>query len=193
MTDLPALCIWGRITNESGQAVETIIARKEAERRATGTFWWGFGSSLGDAVATARGEAGGTLPVILTPSLPRSRKPGGKADPVLHWTRYRVGKDGPVLDVPAGILVLSPPRDRYAALICEADTDLTEQLAQSADRPFDDGAYRTYGLGKPVGGSQGTALVRRVDKPAGGRYRVAVAARLVEVVEMVNPIPWEGA
>jgi hypothetical protein len=40
---------------ESGETLNEIIQRKEAERSCgAGAFWWGVGTSLGDGVGTSR-------------------------------------------------------------------------------------------------------------------------------------------
>lgn len=47
--------VWTKMGAESGEGLEQIVRRKEAERlQGSGQFWWGIGNSLGPAVRGAR-------------------------------------------------------------------------------------------------------------------------------------------
>jgi hypothetical protein len=46
--------VWTKMGVESGEKLEQIVRRKEAERvKGNGQFWWGVGNSLGPAVRDA--------------------------------------------------------------------------------------------------------------------------------------------
>ncbi len=57
--------VWTKMGVESGEGLEQIVRRKEAERvEGNGEFWWGIGNSLGPAVrdaARARRQAARAL------------------------------------------------------------------------------------------------------------------------------------
>lgn len=59
--------VWTKMGVESGEGLEQIVRRKEAERVAgNGQFWWGIGNSLGPAVREAARAQRGRVPVLFS-------------------------------------------------------------------------------------------------------------------------------
>lgn len=188
---------------ESGQELACIIRRKEFERRIGGTFWWGIGTSLGDAPRRAALEHGGgeTLPVIWSAMRSKPQRHDAEPSAVLAWTEYLTA-EGVRAPVPPHALVISRPKkdgsisSKYQALVCATPDDLLTQFSRGFERPFDHLAYRTFDAGKPVGQSQTTAIARR-SAPSGSQpqYRADMRATLVGplVVTMQRPVIMSAA
>lgn len=160
---LTGLVCWTRMQAQAGQDIESIVARKELERRAgDGLFFWGVGNapsrSVGKLAAT-----GEDIDVVF--SLMKSRPQARDVAPagVLVWRTYfdRHEVEHPL---PPHVLVTSRmeagsrARAVHYALVCSSP----EELRLDGRGPFDPSAYRNIGdAGRPVGSSQVTALVVR--------------------------------
>jgi hypothetical protein len=175
---------------ESGEGLEQIVRRKEAERRAgNGQFWWGIGNSLGAAVREAARAQSGRLPVVFSVMLAKAKLIDTAPQAVWRWTG-REDEAGHVHDVPGHVRVVSrgeAAKDQHYALVCHSDVP----LAIARGKPFDPDQCRTLS-GKKPGASQVTALLR--GKPDGhrtGRYEASFQALLIEPwsVKLVRPVP----
>jgi len=161
---LPNVFCWSKMQAESGQPLEAIIRRKEAERLAgSGLFFWGVGNSLG------RGRIAALLQRTPTPTVAFSimRAPPKHADiapsEVLMWRAY-LDDQGTCKPLPAHVLVISRGRTatrekRYHyALVCRAE----RPLRLDHHGKIDLGQYRNLGSSKPtIGYSQVTAVLER--------------------------------
>jgi hypothetical protein len=179
--------VWSKMQAEAGEPLTAIIARKEAERIAgDGHFFWGIGTSLGDAVIDMARSNGGTLPVLW--SVMKSMPKAIDAEPsaVLRWTSY-VDWAGRECALPDHVMVTSrlTGRDHHYALVCRSDAP----LALGDLGPFDPAACTTM-RGKAPGPSQVTALLRDSGNHHAGTYRVAFRAELTEpwAVRLVRPV-----
>jgi hypothetical protein len=179
--------------SEAGQRLDEIIARKELERRAgDGSFLWGVGNApavIANVLARAR------VPVRAVFSIMKSRAKAIDAAPArtVAWRRY-IDAEGVDRPLPPHALITSrgdssrgAKRIHYA-LMCHSDTPLVLRRGQ----PFDPFAFRNAGGTRaPVGASQVTALLRRVDDSAGtSGYEENFAAWLTDSywVRLIDPI-----
>jgi hypothetical protein len=179
---LPEAFCWTRVGSEAGQSLQSILARKEAERRANdGIFFWGIGNAIGPSLRAL-------LPyesepeVLFSPIKSRPRREDVHPTAVVAWTRAEC-LDGTPFELPAHALITSrldiaAPKCSHYTLVCATDTPLT------AERPIgllDAGAIENLLTGRPIGASQVTAVVRRRERrPTFSRqYEIALQARLV--------------
>ena len=151
---------------EAGQRLEDIIARKELERCAGGgSFLWGVGNAPA-VIANVLARAG--VPVRAIFSIMKSRPKAIDVAPArtVVWRRY-IDAEGVNRPLPPHALVVSrgdsakgAKRNHYA-LMCYSDTPLVVHRG----KPFDPTAYRNAGgTQAPVGSSQVTAFLRRVNE-----------------------------
>lgn len=157
--------LWSRMQAEAGQKLGTIIARKEVERRAgRGTFCWGVGnapSTLISVLTRTRAE----VPVVFSIMKGRPRAVDLAPARTVVWRRF-IDSDGVERDLPSSAVVTSRgdggcgPKQSHYALMCSS----TRPLELTYGTPFDVSAHRNAGgSGAPVGASQVTALLRRVE------------------------------
>lgn len=161
---------WSRMQAEAGQALSEIVARKERERRAgNGTFFWG----VGNAPATITSALARTAaPVRAVFSIMKSQPRAVDLSPssTVVWRRY-LDAWGTERSLPAHALVTSRGETQsgakraHYALVCYSDDPLILLYGE----PFDPAAFRNAGgTGAPVGSSQVTALLRRVQEVQSG-------------------------
>ncbi len=189
---------WSRMQAEAGQALEAIVARKELERQACdGMFLWGVGNPpalLTNVLARA------SVPVRAIFSVMKSRPKMVDVAPArtVAWRRY-VDSRGAERPLPAGALVTSrgdsaggAKRTHYA-LMCRSEEPLDIQRGI----PFDPSAFRNAGgTGAPVGASQVTALLRRVEEDAPATdYEANISAWLTDSywVRLTDPVELDAA
>lgn len=173
---------WTRMQTEAGQSLESILSRKERERRLSGgSFFWGIGNA---PPPLARSLAKLRTPVRVIFSVMKSRPKRQDVSPgaLLVWRRY-FDEDGCERPLPEGVLVTSRAETKgglktsHYALVCHSERPI--MIDKDADR-FDPSAYRNAGgTGAPVGSSQVTALLRRVkDESEQSDYRRDFTATL---------------
>lgn len=177
---LPGAFCWTRFGPDAGEPIETIIARKETERRAgDGTFYWGIGSAVGRAMEALAAEV--EQPELLfSPIAGTPRAVDVSPGYVARWVMGRTGS-GESVPLPRHVCITSrwdPDRantPRYA-LVCASEETL--QLDDHGTVSF--GSLRNLVSDAPLGASQVTAVVRRdLACPASGRtYRIAMRVRL---------------
>jgi len=184
---------WTRMQAEAGQPLEAIVARKELERQVGGgVFLWGVGNAPAAIVSVL---ARAKLPVRTIFSVMKSRPKPVDTSPtrVVVWRRY-IDVHGIERALPPHALVASrgdsaggAKRVHYA-LMCRSN----EPLVLNRGDSFDPGAFRNASAnGAPVGASQVTALLRRVqdiDGPSG--YEANLTAWLTDSywVRLADPI-----
>jgi hypothetical protein len=158
---LPAAFCWTKYGTEAGEPIETIIARKERERRENGgLFLWGIGNSVAPSLRQLLAIT--THPeVLFSPMLSRPAAQDRQPDLVAKW-QEAIGLDGEPFDLPSATLVTSrysPQRPRHFALVCATDVPL---IAGSAGE-INTGSLENLSKGTPLGSSQVTAVVRRTE------------------------------
>lgn len=179
--DLDDYVCWSRMQAEAGQGLDAIVARKETERRTgDGLFLWGVGNAPAVAI-TALARMGLKVPAVF--SVMKSRPKAVDVAPArtFAWRRYQdeLGTERPLPDhvivTSRGDAAGGPKRAHYA-LMCFSPRPLSLERGT----PFPVSSYRNAGgNGAPVGASQVTALLRRME-PAdtGGDYEINMRAWL---------------
>lgn len=188
---LPDYFVWTRYGTESGEAAESILARKERERQmAGGLFLWGIGNSVAPSVRKLLLHLKGRDPAVLfSPMLAAPREVDVSPSEVVAWSCAR-GIDERDWEMPAGTMVTSRAgtgKSRHYALVCRRTDPLREDAA--GDRfAIDD--LTNFASGNRVGHSQVTSVVHRVGRSFEGPYVAAVQATLVYpyVVELTEPV-----
>lgn len=186
---------WSRMQAEAGQALETIIQRKELERRSNGgIFVWGVGNAPA-RLTRALAQTGQPVRAIFSIMKSKPRPSDANAKDLLLWQAY-LDSDGIERPLPDGSIVTSRAgtannrKRAHYALICRSNCGL--DLDHSGAR-FDPAAFRNAGeQGRPVGASQVTALLRQVTgQRADGPYAVNMEADLVGAywVRLTSPVP----
>lgn len=197
ITRLTKTVCWTRMQAEAGQDIGSIIARKEAERRAgDGLFFWGVGNAPSRSIRALASEAA-DVDVIF--SLMKSRPQARDTSPtgIVVWGNY-LDSEGVERAIPEHSLVISREqsssgnKSMHYALVCLCD----EELRLRDVGPFDPKAYRNIGDGGgPIGSSQVTALaVRTRDESPVSPYRINLRAKLAGSywVRLCRPRPLKG-
>ena len=172
--------VWSKMQAEAGQSLDAIIARKEAERIAgNGVFWWGIGSSLGEAVVDAAKGSGGKLPVLFSKMLSTPKKQDSTPGEVWLWTTWE-NANGKKVPIPGHVLVTSRSghqKKTHYALACYS----SEPLAIGDHGRFNPSLCKTP-AGKQPGSSQVTALLKGNHQGGHnmGPYRTGFRAVLVD-------------
>jgi len=189
---LPRSFCWTRFGTEAGETIEAILARKEAERQASGGgFFWGIGNSIAPAIAELVRRVD-QPEVLFSPIKSRPRRADVAPRCVVRWTSAE-GLSGGAFELPSHASITSrwdparPAQARYA-LVCSSAEPL--EIANAERLNF--GALRNLRSGAPLGASQVTAVVHRADTGLdGGDYTVAFRAALVEpyFVRLRRPVP----
>ena len=192
-----AYVCWSRMQAEAGQALDLIVARKELERQAgDGIFFWGVGNAPSTAI---KALARTSVPVQVVFSVMKSRPKATDAAPsrVVAWRRF-VDAHGAERPLPEHALVTSRgdsdggPKRAHYALVCYS----AAPLALVRGQPFDHKAFRNVGgTGAPVGPSQVTALLRRVQEDSPADYEVNLSACLTGSywVRLTDPVELDVA
>jgi hypothetical protein len=179
---------------EAGQALPTILRRKELERAAgNGLFYWGIGNALGTRVLELVHYT--DLPDVFFSIMP-SKPKRIDADPssVVCWSEY-YSLDGRRAVLPPRALVLSRgntsagKKDRHYALVCQ----LAAPLSANPIGYLDIAHCRNLGSSNPnVGFSQVTAVLEHQGNSmrSGKMYEIVLRATLVPpyFVRLSRPI-----
>jgi hypothetical protein len=192
---LPRHFCWTRMGAESGQAAETILARKELERASSdGTFYWGVGNALGDgpeAVASRERLPQVVFSTIRGVANPRDSRPSR----VVMWLSWS-GSSGRSLSLPPFVLVTSRAytqsgllKQTHFALLCRS----VASLNPVSDVELNFCAMRNLRTGRPLGYSQVTAVVEMSKGNVAARatnYAVELVAKWQRpfVARLTNPV-----
>ena len=179
------LAIWTKMQTNAGQSPERIVAAKDGERLAGGgTFVWAIGTPPPKALTPARINAA-SLPVIFSMMLSKPKRHHIDPESVVRWKSY-IDQDGTAQPLPSHMVPTSQlsKRGYHYALICHAD----EALKLGNLGPFDPKAWRNVGSGRQIGASQVTTFVERHSPDGETPYRMAMRARLIGWVKLVDPI-----
>jgi hypothetical protein len=190
---LPAHFCWTRFGTEAAQPIQSILERKEGERRANeGIFFWGIGNAVGPSMKELirRSEA----PEVLFSPIKSAARVEDKSPPaVVAWTSGETLAGDP-FQLPTTSLITSRfdpgcPRGAHYALVCFSQQPL--QLSQSEEKIVYS-ELRNILTGRPVGASQVTSIIQRKPQPSRGSriYDVAIRARLVDpfLIRLRDPI-----
>ncbi|WP_141711421.1 hypothetical protein [Jiangella alba] len=181
-TELPDLFCWTKYGTEAGEDSATILARKEAERLASGgTFLWGIGNAIGPSVEALLAQAPDPQ-VVFTPM--RSRPAARDVAPaqIAVWHRG-IALDGEPFELPEHSYVtsrISPTRGHHYALVCRSQEPLSVNVHPS--QSFASTHVLNLRSGSKVGASQVTSVVRRTAFAPGltpSTYTVSFMADLV--------------
>jgi hypothetical protein len=191
---LPKHFCWTRFGTEAGEKIDSILARKEQERLATGgVFLWGIGNSVGPAIRDLiRLEE---RPMVLFSPMRSKPKAIDVAPTGLTVWSEALDLDGRDWPIPEGVKVTSrqgsetgrTKRSHYA-LVCRSSTPLT--ALDLASLRYEE-LVNLQSKNK-LGASQVTAVVEQI---AGGAtecttYPVAFMAELVfpYFVKLAGPL-----
>jgi hypothetical protein len=190
----PKRFCWTRFGTEAGESIAEIVQRKELERsRNGGVFLWGIGNSVASGISELVRTT--DVPEVLFSPIKSAPRPVDIApERYVAWTRGETA-DGCPYDLPPNSIVISghtrsASRHWRYALVCRSESPLL----------FDEGAHsvnfaalRNLISNKPLGPSQVTAVVKRVEAVDGGgsEYAVAFRAELASpyFVRLRDPVP----
>lgn len=180
---LPRRFCWTRFGTEAGEKIDSILARKERERLATGgLFLWGIGNSVGPAMRDLiRLEE---RPMVLFSPMRSKPKAIDAAPAALTVWSEALDLDGQDWPIPQGVKVTSretseagcAKRSHYA-LVCRTSSPLT--MLNHASLRY--GELVNLQSKRKLGASQVTAVVELLARgeAASTTYPVAFMAELV--------------
>jgi hypothetical protein len=176
----PAFC-WSKFGTEAGETPLAILVRKELEREQNGgVFLWGIGTSIEPSLRDLLART--TSPrVLFSPMISRPAVQDVRPVAIASW-HSPVGLDGEAYDLPSHSLVTSriqpdQAKRRHFALVCRSEQPIDGTCNEAW---IDHLKLRNLRTGSPVGASQVTSVVRRINdsRHETPRYRVAFEARL---------------
>ena len=190
---LPEAFCWTKMGDESGQSLNGIIARKDAERfLGDGLFFWGIGSSLGSKMWSFV-ETVKTPDILFSPMKTKPKPADVKPDRIFAWTAY-LDKSGLKHRVPEHAVVTSRGtvgdkiKKSHYALVCRKKTS----LAMDSWPKIDWQNLRNYQSSSKIGFSQVTSLVESKHKTQDDEssYHVLFGAKLVSpyFVTLIDPV-----
>lgn len=189
---LPEAFCWSRFGTEAGEKIESILQRKEVERRANdGLFLWGIGNSVGPGLHALL-ECCDAPEVLFSPIRSRPRQIDMSPPQLFVW-RAGITLNGDRYEIPETIRVTSSGTElgatRHYALVCSSPQPL--QVSDLGRLSFSQ--LRNIASGRALGASQVTAVVRRGDGmvPTGNEYVVALRVALVPpyFLRLQEPVP----
>lgn len=162
---IPPVFCWTKMGTEAGQPLESILRRKELERRAGGgLFAWGIGNSLGVAAKLAQQEMRcNEVDVLFTQMRSAAKHIDVAPSTILLWLNC-LNEEGRLVRLPSHMVVTSrgnlaqAGRKRaHYALICNSSHDITFAATGGV---IDANRARNFASLNPLGASQVTAVVR---------------------------------
>jgi hypothetical protein len=181
-TELPNAFVWTKIAADAGQPLRSIFNRKELERCAGGTLWWGIGTGLDTAKVGQLVAADPRPTVIFSEMRSVAHSRDSNPDGVLLWEAYETTNGR--ISLPPHAIVISRahdsrgnPKSRYYALVCETKTG----ILRTAGGAVNTSTLRNFGDGgKSIGSSQITSLVQRINPNNNGlSYPITIRGTLV--------------
>lgn len=181
MTLPPCFC-WTRFGTEAGQPIGQILERKEQERLANGgVFFWGIGNAIGPSIKELLLRT--ASPEVLFSPIKSAPRPADSAPQSVAAWRSAETLEGEPFQLPAFSLVTSrydpdaSGRESRYALVCSSATPLQEP---QCDEEIVLSSLRNLVSGRPVGSSQVTAVVYKLDEQTVGltKYRIHIRAML---------------
>lgn len=199
---IPPVFCWTKMGTEAGQPLESILRRKELERRAGGgLFAWGIGNSLGVAAKLAQQEMRcNEVDVLFTQMRSAAKHIDVAPSTILLWLNC-LNEEGRLVRLPSHMVVTSrgnlaqAGRKRaHYALICNSSHDITFAATGGV---IDANRARNFASLNPLGASQVTAVVRyqssREPLPEKS-YPVTFRAKLhgAGFVRLASPVVLDG-
>jgi len=182
---LPECFVWTKYGTEAGEDIDSILRRKEEERKASGgIFLWGIGNNISSSVEMLRQEA--SISVIFSPMLSKPKTIDCSPNIIVQWKRA-YGLDNKEWVMPNFSLVTSRYKDRHYALVCRKSEPIKIDLDPTR---FSVGTLQNLKSGRKIGYSQVTSVVRRIAYADNGReYLATLQAELVYpfVLVLKNP------
>ncbi|TKC88347.1 hypothetical protein FAZ69_14465 [Trinickia terrae] len=180
---LPPTFCWTKIGNESGEALPTIVLRKEWERRlGGGRFLWGISQPL-DGSAKGAAHRIGSLMALFSPASSNLKAVNAKREDVLLWNAW-IDSNGQVRPLPPHTFITSPKtlpsgrrREHHFALVCSSPTELS---IGSKVRAYPE-LLRNVSTGKAPGAALSTAVVECIGQAGeqpGKSYPIVLAVEL---------------
>jgi hypothetical protein len=180
---LPPTFCWTKIGDESGEALPTIVLRKEWERRlGGGRFLWGISQSLGSSAQVAAHRTGSLL-ALFSPMSNPSKAVDRRREDLLVWNAW-VDSNGQVRQLPPHAFITSRTtlpsgrrREHHYALVCSSPAELS---IGSRLRVYPE-HLRSVSTGKALGAAQGAAVVDCIGRDSeltGKSYPLALAVEL---------------
>lgn len=180
---LPTQFCWTRFGTEAGERIDSILARKELERQATGgMFLWGIGNSVAPAIRDLIRLEEHPM-VLFSPMRSKPKAIDVAPSAVTLWTHAQ-DLEGHAWPIPKGIQVTSRQRSEsghakrsHYALVCSSTAPLA--AADKFSLCYEE-LVNLQSKNK-LGASQVTAVVERLGAGRKGRtiYPVAFMAELV--------------
>jgi hypothetical protein len=189
---LPSWFCWSKYGTEAGEPISQILERKEYERRRNGgIFLWGIGNALGPSIPALLGRTRSPQ-VVFSPMKSSPRACDAAPERVVRWTSGESVCGSPY-ELPAHSLVTSRASARaHYALVCRSSRPI-EFNRNPELIAF--GELRNLLSGSPLGASQVTAVVERLEATSSGPvYPATLVVDLHEpyFVRLKNPIAAGG-
>jgi len=164
--EIPDMFCWSKMGTEAGEGLDDILRRKEIERLANGgDFTWGVGNPLGESILQLVKDVRDPM-VIFTKMKSKPKLIDEKPDSLLLWLTY-IDANGIERPLPKYSLLTSrghtdtsKSKRAHYALLCAHKTP----LKQMKDTLLNSTELRNLITGKPVGYSQVTSVVKRVNE-----------------------------
>jgi hypothetical protein len=194
--EVPKLFCWSRVEAEAGEALDTIILRKEKERvQGNGFFYWGVGNSLLGYVDYLSEHTG--TEVLFSQMKSKAQKIDHSPKRVVRWQRYVDPLSGDAKELPDFAQITSraetisgAPKAFHYALVCYSKNSL---FRRDHRKVYPDELRNFGGEKKRIGFSQVTALVTSDAASSRERdpYEVLFSATLEHpyFVKLIDPIP----
>ena len=168
-----------RFQADAGQTINQILRRKDFERQAGGTFWWGIGESKGRMIRLLA-EKNPRPTVIFSLMLTRPHRRSSNPDGVLLWDAYKT-ETGGTERLPPHAVVISGAHDSagnqkstYYSLVCAGP----DSIYNSDSGTLNIAMLRNFGdNGRPIGPSQVTAVAERTTARSSASLHYPVTAR----------------
>lgn len=144
----------------AGHSLDCIIKYKEAERKATGGFFfWGVAQKIVPP-KEVKELAKNRIPIRIIFSKVKNDTKKPATSETYIWRKYDY--EGQEIELPKGVLLTGGPKESYYALVCWSDIPLDWNMRRCEKQAFDPGAFRTID-GKQVSRRPNTVFLKKPD------------------------------
>ena len=191
---LPDTFCWTKMGTEAGQVLESIIARKNAERAlGNGMFFWGICTALGQKIWEFIDSHDQPF-VLFSPMKSKPNKDDVCPEKIFLWTSY-IDRCGNKNSIPSHFIVTSRGtshsinKKQHYAFVCYNDNSLKQEKWPSIDWA----KLKNYKRNSKLGCSQVTAIVEHNKNIESSKlkYDVLFSAKLVEPYYVILSDPFE--